>query len=240
MLCYIFASFFNSLKLIFIMNEFYKQPKIFQWIEAIVLLILGFLPALIIIEKGYSQSIFYLLFIVYVPIGQFAFTPFFRLIGVYRYYSPMLLGYMPNHIQIDLHSGGSFDYLFVMRKYKLGIEMRNKLLFYHLEGLMNLIQLIENKSIPETVNIVGTSYFFNERTLSKMGFENVNPSLFYKLNLFINYIDLIWMYSISQGKLSIPKLWNAKKASISGTKLIENKKFIENLYDKIKSRAKAF
>lgn len=90
----------------------------------------------------------------------------------------MLLGYMPNDKQIDLHSGSSFYYLFVMRKWKSGIELRNRLLIYHLEGLINLIQLIENKSIPATVNIVGTSYFFNNKTLHKMGFEILNPSLF--------------------------------------------------------------
>ena len=218
------------------MNEFYKQPKILQWIEAILLLIFGFLPALSIIENGYSNAIYYLLFIIYVPVGQFAFTPIFKLIGVYKYYSPMLLGFMANDHQIHLHSGGSFDYLFVMRKYRAGIEIRTKLLIYHIEGLIKIIKLIENKSIPKTVNIVGTSYFFNDRTLSKMGFDIVNPSLFYRLNLFINFIDLSWMYSLSKGKLSIPKLWNAKKASISGAKLVESKKAIEDLYDKMKRR----
>jgi len=221
------------------MNEFYKQPKLLQWVEAILLLVIGFLPALVIIEKGNSQPLFYLLFLIYVPIGQFAFTPFFKLIGVYKYYSPMLLGYMANHHQIDLHSGGSFDYLFVMRKYRAGIEIKTKLLMYHIEGLIKIIQLIQNKSIPETVNIVGTSYFFNNRTLRKMGFEIVNPSLFYRLNLFINFIDLIWMYSLSQGKLSIPKIWNAKKASISGAKLVESKKVIDDLYEKMKRRTSA-
>ena len=69
-----------------------------------------------------------------------------------------------------------------------------------------------------------------------MGFDIKNPSLFYRLNLFINFIDLIWMYSLSQGKLSIPNLWKAKKASISGDELIEGKKVIEDLYDKMKNR----
>lgn len=149
------------------MNDFYKQPKLLQWGEAILLLIVGLLPALVIIEKGYSQPLFYLLFLMYVPIGQFASTPFFKLVGIYKYYSPMLLGYMANDRQIDLHSGGSFDYLFVMRKCKSGVELRNRLLIYHLEGLLTLVGLIENKKIPETVNIVGTSYFFNDRTLKK-------------------------------------------------------------------------
>ncbi|MBK7697160.1 MAG: hypothetical protein IPI30_23525 [Saprospiraceae bacterium] len=78
---------------------------------AILLLTIGFLPALVIIEKGNSQPLFYLLFLIYIPIGQFASTPFFTLVGIYKYYSPMLLGYMANDNQIDLHSGGSFDYL---------------------------------------------------------------------------------------------------------------------------------
>lgn len=216
------------------MNSFYKQSKILQWIEAVLLLIFGFLPALSIIEKGHSQPIFYLIFIIYIPFGQFAFTPLFKLIGVFNYYSPMLLGYMANDREIDLHSGSSFDYLFVMRKYRAGIELRNNLLLYHIEGLIKIIELIENKSIPETVSIVGTSYFFNVRTLNKVGFNIVNPSLFYRINLFINFIDLIWMYSLSKGTFSIPKLWEAKKASITGTKLIESKKQLEALYDKIK------
>jgi len=217
-------------------NNFYKQPKILQWIEAISLLIVGFLPALFIIEKGHAQPIIYLLFILYVPIGQFAFTPLFRLTGVYTYYSPMLIGYMANAKEIDLHSSGSFDYLFVMRNYKSGIELRNRLLLYHLEGLLNLIQSIENKIIPETVTISGTSYFFNKRTIQKLGFDPVKPTLFYRLNLVLNFFDLIWMYSLSKGKFSIPKIWKANKASISGTALLENKRLIEELHDKMKRK----
>lgn len=67
-----------------------------------------------------------------------------------------------------------------------------------------------------------------------MGFDIVNPSFLDRLNLFINFIDLFWMYSLSQGKLTIPKVWNAKKAIISGTKLIESKNVIEELNLKLK------
>ena len=108
---------------------------------------------------------------------------------------------------IELHSCGSFDYPFVMRKIKAGIEIRNRILTFHLEGLLNIIKEIEIGSIPQSVNIVGTSYFFNERTLNKLGFELKKPSLFYRVNLFANFIDVIWMYSVSQGHFLIPKIW---------------------------------
>jgi hypothetical protein len=125
------------------MNKFYAQPLFLQWFLALLLLIIGFYPALLIIEQTYDQQFFALFFIIYVPIAQFSFTPFFRLIGVYTYYSPMLLGYMANDVQIDLHSGGSFDYLLVMRKYKSGVSLRNQLMVFHLEGLLRLVQHIE-------------------------------------------------------------------------------------------------
>lgn len=43
------------------MNDLYKQPKILQWSEALLLLILGLYPALLIIEMGSNQPLFYLL-----------------------------------------------------------------------------------------------------------------------------------------------------------------------------------
>ena len=218
------------------MNDFYKQALFLQWFEAILLLVIGFYPALLIIELAYAPPLFGLLFLFYVPVGQFSTTPFFKLTGIYTYYSPMLIGYMANDVKIDLHSGGSFDYLFVMRKYKAGVEVKNILLVYHLEGLLNIIGQMENNTIPTTVTISGTSYFFNERTLNKFGFELKKPSLFYRINLFVNCIDLIWMYSFSQGRFSIPKIWNAREASISGSKLMESKDVIENLYNKITSK----
>ncbi len=87
------------------MNDFYKQPKLLQWIEAIFLLVLGFYLGILIIEMTYNHPLFGLLFLIYLPIVQFSFTPIFALSGIYKYYSPMLLGYMPNNVQIDLHSG---------------------------------------------------------------------------------------------------------------------------------------
>ena len=216
------------------MNDFYKQPKALVWIESILFLLAGFFLAVLIIEKGYDQPLYYLAFVLYVPISQFLYTPLFTLTGGYTYYSPMLLGYMANEKQIDLHSGTSFDHLFVLRNCKPGIELRNRLLAYHLEGLLYLISLIENKQIPESVTLVGTSYFFNDRTLQRLGFQIEKASTFYRANLFLNFIDLFWMYSLSHGKVSMPALWEAKKAQIQGAALVAQKVNLEVLYGRLK------
>jgi len=218
------------------MNDFYNQSKALVWIESILFLLAGFFLAVLIIEIGYDQPLYYLAFVLYVPISQFLYTPLFTLTGGYTYYSPMLLGYMANEKQIDLHSGTGFDHLFVLRKIKPGVELRNRLLAYHLEGLLQLISQIENKQIPESVTIVGTSYFFNDRTLHKLGFQIEKASTFYRANLFLNFIDLIWMYSLSRGKFSIPSLWEAKKASIQGSALVAQKHNLAALYGKLNTK----
>ena len=220
------------------MNNFYEQPKLLLWIEALILLVAGCYPIAFISDAGSSQPLYYLLVLVYIPVFQFAITPISRLTGIYKYYSPMLLGYMANKNQIDIHSGSSFDYLFVMTKYKIGSEFKNQLLLYHLEGVLKIINLIEKDEIPATVTIIGTSYFFNERTIEKLGFEKENPSLFYRINLLANFVDLLWMYSIAKGHFSIPTIWKAKKVKINGGKLVENKETIIKLHKVLTIRRK--
>jgi len=222
------------------MNDFYKQPKVLVWIESILFLLLGFVLGIFILEKGYMQPLIYSAFILYIPISQFLFTPIYKLTGGYTYYSPMLLGYMANDKQIDIHSGTSFDHLFVLRKYKSGTPLRNRIMMYHLDGLLKLIQLIEDKHIPASVNIIGTSYFFSERTLNRLGFQIEKATLFYRINLFINFIDLFWMYSLSKGKFAIPAVWDAKKAKITGGALVAQKTKFEGLYQKLEAKQSTF
>ena len=218
------------------MNTFYKQPTILVWIESILFLLIGIVLGIEIIAIGNAHPLFYTAFILYIPVGQFLFTPIYKLTGGYTYYSPMLLGYMANDKQIDLHSGTSFDHLFVLRNVKSGTTLRNRIMRYHLEGLLNIIQLMEAKRIPSSVNIMGTSYFFNDRTLTNLGFQLEKATLFYRINLLINFIDLLWMYSLSKGKLAIPAVWDAKKASIKGELLLLQKPKLEALYKRLNER----
>jgi hypothetical protein len=209
------------------MNRFYTLPILAQWSLAILLALFGFLPLLGVLELSEVHPSFFTLILVCVPIGQFTITPISKLSGIYTFYSPMLLGYMANEKNIDLHNGSSFDYWMVMRNTKPGIVFRNQILRYHLEGLLNIIKQIEDEKIPETVKIEGTSYFFSARTMQKMGFEMKSPTLFYRFNLLTNFIDLCWMYSLSRGKFAIPKVWQAKKAVTTGARLLDRRRSIE-------------
>jgi len=46
--------------------------------------------------------------------------------------------------------------------------------------------------------------------------------------IFSYFLDLIWIYSISKGHFSIPKIWTARKASIEGMELVKKKIFLKN------------
>lgn len=127
---------------------------------------IGFIPATYIIEISYNNPLFYFVFFIYLPFGQFSITPFFKLSGIYTYYSPVLVGYLANNSLVDLSNGGSFNYLLVMRRYP-EVEFRNRILGFHLRGLFTIIGLIESGKISGDVKIVATSYFFNDRTVNK-------------------------------------------------------------------------
>jgi hypothetical protein len=219
------------------MHAFYDIPKSLQWIAALFIAALGFYPALVILESAYDHPSAYLLFFIYLPLGQFSLAPIMTLTGVYVYYSPMLIGYVPTAANIDMHSGTSFDYLFLMRKYKPGPETRNALLGFYLEGLLNIIQKIETGEIPATVSITGTSYFFNERTAKKFGFSVEPPPLFLKMNIWANGLDLFWMYSLSQGKVAFPDFGEIKKVATDGNTLVAHKGRIQGLFDALHNKS---
>ncbi len=210
------------------MNIFYNQHIVVQWAVAIVLGIIGFLPALYIGFEGVNNPLVYLLFFIYLPLGQFCLTPIFRLTGMYRYYSPMLLGYAPSDKHIDLHNGTSFDYLFVFGLQKDSrSSLRARIMGFHFQGLLKIIDRIENEEIPESVLISGTSYFFNERTAKKLGFSIEPPSTFYRLNVYANFIDIFWMYSLAQGRLVFPAIRDVKKIETTGRTLVDHKDVIQ-------------
>ena len=211
------------------MHSFYRLPIFFQWFIAIILTSLTFAIVGIWVELSNRNALYFLLFFLLLPVLQFLSTPILKLSGVYRYVSPMMLIYLPNKERYDLHNGTSFDYLFVNRKLKSGRQLRNRMLYYYMQGFLNIIKEFEEGKVKENLVIRGSSYFFSESTAIRLGFEVSTINSFEKLNLYANYIDLLWMYSVSKGKFSFPNISNSKTVSTSVGELKKQKTKLEQL-----------
>ncbi|MBT8307716.1 MAG: hypothetical protein KJN85_12320 [Maribacter sp.] len=219
------------------MKRFNDLNKVFKWVISISFgIILIFILSLWI--KTVSESkIWMLLIIIIVPLIQFLITPLFTLLNFYHYYSPMVVSFGNNKRVIDLHNGTSFDYLLEMSKIKAGIKWKNKMLFFYLNALLKIISQIENGDLTNSTIIRGSSYFLSERSAKKLGFSVNKTSIIEKINIALNYFDLIWMYSLTNGKLTFPNLTKITTVRITGSELVQSKKEILGLANRLGNNA---
>lgn len=179
-----------------------------------------------------SNPAYYILLPLIVSLFHLTTPPLFRLLGIYKYLSPMLLVNIPTKKQYELHNGTSFDYLMNISRFrKHGVK--TILLYDYLNGLLKIIDEVENGALADSVTIKGSSYFFSESTAARFGFSVGRATIGEKLNATINYFDLIWMYSLANKKLTFPNLKRMKKATIKGITLSENKLKIQQILNKI-------
>lgn len=205
------------------MNKFYKINIVIQWFIGVFMFFLMIFVLNLWIKLINEYLVAVILVFIIVSIIQFLVTPLFKLIGLYTYLSPMLVVFAANKRRYDLHNGSSFDYLMVMSKIKSGVPYREKMLEYYIDGLLTIINHIENKKISKTVLIRGSSYFFSPRTVERLGFKLSKTSIPERINILLNYLDLLWMYSFAHNKLVFPRLRNIRTVAISGKQLLEKK-----------------
>ena len=219
------------------MNSFYRLPKIVQWIIAVFMLLILFLIMGTWMDLMSVHILFILAAFIVVPFFQFLATPFFTLTKIYTYLSPMLLVYAANKKTYDLHNGTGFDLMMTKGDTPSGLEWRHRVLKYYIEGFLKIIDKLENKELPETLEVRGSSYFFNDQTAERLGFKIKETPIHEKLNIYLNYLDLIWMYSVSKGQLSLPKVTDVKTVSTTGSELVKQKEQFLSLLKHLKRRS---
>jgi hypothetical protein len=149
----------------------------------------------------------------------------------------MVVSFGNNKRIIDLHNGTSFDYLLKMSNIKAGIKWKNKMLFFYLNALLKIISQIENGNLTNSTIIRGSSYFLSERSAKKLGFSIHKTSMIEKFNIALNYFDLIWMYSLTNGKLTFPNLTKITTVRITGAELVQSKQKILGLANRLGNNA---
>ena len=211
------------------MNKFYNLNIFTQWVLALLMLFVPFAIFALWMKIHHDYIIAYLLIPLIPSLIQFFGAPIAKLSGIHKYLSPMLLANLASDKNYEIHNGTTFDYLMVMNNFKPGPEFSKKMLIYYLEGLLNIVEKIETSELSENVLIQGSSYFFNDRTAKKLGFKLSKVNFAIQMNMLINYLDLIWMYSLSQGRLTFPNLLNMQKASVTGKQLVVYKDKLNEL-----------
>ncbi|OBX23422.1 MULTISPECIES: hypothetical protein [Bizionia] len=190
----------------------------------------------------FALSIFsglYILFLLSVAVTLSIIAPFFDIPALKKsgkliYYSSLFVAEKELNAQIIIHGGSLFDYVFVIDRNLNGKQRTQFILQKYLEGILNLIDAYE-KSDDTTIKIKGTTYFLNERTANKIGLKVVKTDFFQKVILIYNYVNLLISNSIAKGKLAFPKLTHIKTFEGELQQLINRKKYLKALHNKLKS-----
>lgn len=200
---------------------------------ALLALPVAILPAAALVEAGYENTAWYLLFPLYLPFGHFGVTPLFRATGIYRYYSTMLVAIMPSEQRIALHSGGGFDYVFQWLTRGAPRSWRQWVQSQHLAGLLAIADGVREGRLPGTVVVTGSTYFLSGGSARRLGFSSAQCGVFDALNLWMNVLDILWMYSLARGRLAFPPLWRMRTFTTTGERLSARHDVIRGLIARV-------
>ncbi|MGD8779246.1 MAG: hypothetical protein PVH88_09840 [Ignavibacteria bacterium] len=213
-------------------RKLYNLPKPAQWTVAVFMSVVGVGVSITLVQVVYFP--FWILLIpVIKTIGHFSIAPLFRLLGLFNYYSPMLLIIKANDNNWEIHNGTTFDYLLNMKWSDHGMRARKAIMLHYCNGLLNIIRDIEKEKISGKIDLYGISYFFNSKTAKLLGFTEEKVRLRRRLLFFIDYLNLFLMYSFSRGTIAFPNIFKVKKIRISGEKLVNSKETIKRIFDNL-------
>lgn len=226
----------------FRMHPFYGLPRPILWAAALLgalsslapFALLGPLMGLLTDTLG-PPGILLLVpaYVLLIPLAapwiQFATAPLLRLLGVYRYYSPMLLVENPRPTAFHIHGGTNLDYLLHLRWRDRGAPAARKTLCHYLRGLVAIGDEVAGGALPPDLRVVATSYVFTETSARRLGFTVEPVAGGERLGLWLNGINLVLKHSFAQGRPALPDLSRVRRASISGADLAAARPALEAL-----------
>lgn len=208
------------------MRRLYLRSRSVQWVVATGLFFGGIsliIKAVLVLRFPAALAAIPLLLSTY----QLSITPLFRLLGIYRYHSPMLKVTIRTSHVYEIHGGTNFDYLLHLRWSERGPVAARKVMILYLEGLLDIARQVAQGRLSRSITITATSYFFRDESAERLGFTILEPSLRLRLNLMANLLDLILMYSFTRGRLAFPQIWRVRQAVIRGECLVARQGSIE-------------
>lgn len=211
-----------------LMRRLYRRSRTVQWFVAICLLLAGIVTVglTLSLARGAAWIVAFPLLLSSV---QIAVAPALRLFGIYRYHSPMLKVTIRTRRIYEIHGGTVFDYLLQFRWKDRGAVAARRILILYLEGLLDIADCVSRGELPPSIRITGTSYFFREASVRKLGFSFERPSVRLRANLFFHLLGLTILYSFARGRPSVPPVWRARNAVIRGDALLSRRPAIEKM-----------
>jgi hypothetical protein len=210
------------------MRRLYLRSRSVQWIVAACLFFGGLsLIVKAVLLLGFPKAL--LAIPLFLSTYQLSITPAFRLLGIYRYHSPMLKVTIRTQRFYEIHGGTNFDYLLHLRWSERGRVAARKVMILYLEGLLDIARQVAQGKLPRSITITASSYFFRDQSAERLGFTILEPGLRLRLNLMANLLDLTLMYSFTRGRLALPQIGRVRQAVIRGERLLARRGEIETM-----------
>lgn len=165
---------------------------------------------------------------------HFLTTPILKKLGIYKYYTPLFLivPYMPRRYEI--HLGTSWDFFQLPQiSPKIYID-------YLTQGLLELIEDIENCKIQPDVMFKGCTYYLKIQTMERFGFHSRKLKPYEFLIFLLSYIEVIILHSISNKKITIISFKNLIISTITAQELQQKKNEILKLVPDHKNGTKDY
>lgn len=165
---------------------------------------------------------------------HFLTTPLLKKCKIYKYYTPLFLivPYSPN--KYEIHLGTSWDF------FKLPKINTKVYIDYLVEGLLKLIDDIENCKIKSNAIFKGNTYYFKPKTMERFGFHSRKLKPIEFIMFLLSYLEMTLLHSIANKRPTFVSFKNLCISTISAQELQQQKAEILKFVSAKKSETKGY